>query len=459
MSVPVIAIFDIGKTNKKLFLFDENYVIHYELSCQITETTDEDGDPCDDIRAIAVWMAEALESILSNKSFAVRAINASAYGASFVHLDRNYKVLTPLYNYLKPFPQSLQAKFYETYGGQEKVSLQTASPVLGSLNSGLQLYRLKYERPGVFNSIAYSLHLPQYISHVMTSRVYSDITSIGSHTLLWDFSKKDYHEWVYNEGIERLLPKRLKADDVLRTDIENKKNIAFGGGLHDSSAALIPYLLIIKEPFVLISTGTWCISMNPFNESPLTTEELKKDCLCYLSHLAKPIKASRLFSGHDHEVQCKRLSAHFKQPENYYKSVNCNDSLVKRLSKLNESDSRDEFLTSGSGGSAFGNRDLSDFSSYEEAYHQLMADIVCLQISSTKLVLNSNVARIFVDGGFSKNKIYMNLLALAFPKIKVFGASIAQASALGAALAIHQHWNTKPVLENIIELNYFPPIK
>ena len=42
-SVPVILIFDVGKTNKKLLLFDEQYKVVFEESKQFTETTDEDG--------------------------------------------------------------------------------------------------------------------------------------------------------------------------------------------------------------------------------------------------------------------------------------------------------------------------------------------------------------------------------------------------------------------------------
>jgi sugar (pentulose or hexulose) kinase len=60
-----------------------------------------------------------------------------------------------------------------------------------------------------------------------------------------------------------------------------------------------------------------------------------------------------------------------------------------------------------------------------------------------------------VDGGFSKNPIYMYLLAEAFPKIEVYAASVPQASALGAALAIHQHWNTKKLPSDIIDLKLY----
>jgi sugar (pentulose or hexulose) kinase len=99
---------------------------------------------------------------------------------------------------------------------------------------------------------------------------------------------------------------------------------------------------------------------------------------------------------------------------------------------------------------------LDDFESYVKAYHQLMSDIVEQQILSTELVIhNSPVKKIFVDGGFSKNSIFMNLLAQAFPAMEVYAASMAQASALGAALAIHKNWNPKPIPNDLIDLKFY----
>ena len=52
----VIAIFDVGKTNKKLFLFDEQYKIVWEQSEVCAQTTDEDGEPCEDIALLSDWV-------------------------------------------------------------------------------------------------------------------------------------------------------------------------------------------------------------------------------------------------------------------------------------------------------------------------------------------------------------------------------------------------------------------
>src|SRR5687767_12141113 len=118
MSTPVIAIFDIGKTNKKLFLFDRAYHIVFEQSEHFTETVDEDLDACEDVAKLTSWVLNAFEKIIQEKKFDVRAVNFATYGASFVYLDEQGKPAAPLYNYLKPYPEPLKKKFDETYGGE-----------------------------------------------------------------------------------------------------------------------------------------------------------------------------------------------------------------------------------------------------------------------------------------------------------------------------------------------------
>ncbi|CAN5353406.1 hypothetical protein BH09BAC3_BH09BAC3_09120 [soil metagenome] len=452
----VIAIFDIGKTNKKIILFDENYQVVSEQTKQFDEINDDNGELCDDIESITLWITDTVAFLQLVENITIRAFNVSAYGASMVHLDKNLKVLTPLYNYLNPYPTELQNKFYDTYGGDAKISRETASPALGNLNSGLQLYRIKHERPQLFKSIKYSLHLPQYISFVISSCVCSDITSIGCHTGLWDFQKNNYHHWVIKEGLNEKFPEILKSNEVFSvTPAEGKMKVAVGGGLHDSSAALIPYIAAFNDPFILISTGTWCISMNPFNDSPLTDDELRKDCLCYLSFTGNPVKASRLFAGNEHEIQTKRISTHFRKPKEYYKKVDFDPRFVTELTPAVKEPA--QAFMNGLQHSVFETRALSNFDSFEKAYHQLMIDIMGMQRASTTIVLSPDVKRIFVDGGFSKNPVFMNLLALSFPTLEVYGATVAQSTSMGAALAIHQHWNNLRIAKEIIQLKRYNP--
>jgi sugar (pentulose or hexulose) kinase len=427
----VIVLFDVGKTNKKVFLLDEQYKIVWEQSQSLPETKDEEGESCEDVEKLTNWVRRTFDQVMTLRDITIRAVNFSAYGASFVHIGKDGTPVAPLYNYLKPYPEGLKKKFYDTYGGEITFSMLTASPVLGSLNSGMQLYRIMEQRPELYGQIQNSLHLPQYLSFLLTGQRCSDITSIGCHTNLWNFSQDHYHEWVYREGIiDKLAP--IRGHDAVLPVAGTA--IVSGIGLHDSSAAMIPYLASFQEPFVLISTGTWCISMNPFNHVPLTVAELQKDCLCYISYQGRPVKASRLFAGYEHEQQVKKIAAHFHKDPRYAETVAFDPDIVSFLH----------------------GKEGDDHDNFEQAYHRLIMDIMVQQAASTQLVLQgTDVKRIFVDGGFARNQVYMHLLAAAFPHIEVFAASIPQATAIGAALAIHSHWNTRSLPGDIIELKFY----
>ena len=208
-------------------------------------------------------MKELFNRILEAKEYNVKAINFSTYGASFVHLDEHGEVLTPLYNYTKPLDADISDQFYEQYGPELEFTRKTGSAKSGMLNSGLQLYWLKNKRPEIFKKIKYSLHFPQYLSYIFTGIPVSEYTSIGCHTALWDYDKKDYHEWVYQENIHKILPPIVSTETSINMNY-NGKRIKIGVGIHDSSSALLPYVRSVKKPFVLVSTGTWSVSLNPF---------------------------------------------------------------------------------------------------------------------------------------------------------------------------------------------------
>ncbi|MBE7179347.1 MAG: carbohydrate kinase, partial [Mucilaginibacter polytrichastri] len=376
------------------------------------------------------------------------AINFSTYGASFVFVDDQGETLAPLYNYLKPYPEKLKEEFYARYGGEEKIATETASPVLGSLNSGMQLFRIREEKPELFNRIKYALHLPQYMSMLISRQFFSDKTSIGCHTQLWDFEQDDYHQWVCNEKIAVKMAPVFPSDGVLPGRFRHHE-ILVGVGLHDSSAALIPYLQQFDEPFVLLSTGTWSIALNPFDQSELSTQDLIQDCLSYLSFEGKPVKASRLFAGNEHEQQVKRIAAHFGTSNSKYRSLHYQPEIAEAVAEKYPAKEARSYQAE----SDFARRELSAFANDLEAYYQLMADLVHQQVYSLKLIVKeAPVKDIYVDGGFSKNDIYMHLLAAALKPVQVFAAMVSQATAIGTALAIHRYWNRKTYPADIVQL-------
>lgn len=450
--IPVVAVFDVGKTNKKLFLFDEQYHVVFERSARFLETVDEDGEACENLDSLRLSIFDSLREVFANPKFDVRAINFASYGASLVYVDENGVPLTALQNYLKSYPQDLKKEFYQKYGGEEIFAAQTASPILDSLNSGMQLYRLKREKPALFTQIKYALHLPQYLSFLISGRPFSEKTSLGCHTNFWDFEKGKYHQWVEDENMLDKMAPMVNSDHVSPASFPGN-NYCVGVGLHDSSAALIPYLKSFKEPFILLSTGTWCISLNPFNQQPLTAGELAQDVLCYMQYEGKPVKASRLFSGYNYEQQTKRIAAHFNCDVLIFRNVVYDAAIASRVFETRSPSEKEDWKTL-----AFEKIDLSKFKDETEAYYHLMIELVANQHHSTQLVLSGTDAkRIFVDGGFSKNSVFMNLLALFFPDQEVYAAHMPQATAIGAALVVHHVWNKEQLPNDIIALKLYTP--
>ena len=447
----VTAIFDIGRTNKKFFLFNTQYQQVLREYTHIQEIEDEDGFPCDDLSAIQEWMQITLNKAVDHEEYDVKSLNFSGYGASFVHIGRDGKPVTPIYNYLKPIPPEILTSFYQKYGDELSIAQATASPPLGMLNSGLQLYWLKYAKPEVFEQIRWSLHFPQYLSYVFSGVPLSEYTSIGCHTFLWDYAKGDYHGWVYEEGIDFILPPIVSTDMSVNLRL-NGAQIKMGVGIHDSSSALLPYIKSNRKPFVLLSTGTWSICMNPFNQDNLSAKDLQQDCLNFLSIEGKSVKASRLFLGKEYRHQKEVLDRHYKKAGDYHQTVLFDPSIYQKLRQVPAHYFRFEYIELPR--SQPPSTQLAAFASYEEAYHQLMMELTDMQIQAVERVMGeTQIARIFVDGGFADNQIYTRLLVQHFSLIKLKKTQTPLGSALGAAMVLSSKEINPQVLKENFRMN------
>jgi len=65
----VIAVFDIGKTNKKFLLFDRDHNIVLNEEVRFTEVYDEDGFLSEDISRIESWQRDCILKIIMKKMY------------------------------------------------------------------------------------------------------------------------------------------------------------------------------------------------------------------------------------------------------------------------------------------------------------------------------------------------------------------------------------------------------
>lgn len=424
---PVYAVFDIGKTNKKLIIFDEDRQIISEHLHVCTDAYDEDGDACDHLPRLAQWVRAHWQALRQNPLYIVKGLNFTAYGAALVHLDANGEAFLPLYSSRKPFPPECAERFYAGLGqSAEAFALATRSPHLGMLNAGLQLYWLKHARPEQFARIHTSLHLPQYLSYLITGDRYSDYTSVGCHTALWDFERQDYHEWVYREGIDEKLAPLIK-DSVSAVE----DGVLIGVGLHDSSAAVMAYLFENEEaPFVLVSTGAWGVAFNPFAPPALTPEMLRQGCVNYLSPRGEPVLAARWPLGQEHDQQVARLAGHFNVQSDFYRSL----VLARPIEQLTAA-----LLPAWSDAAVpeIHPWPLAAFGTAADAYQHLMYGLV-QQVAAGIGLVRQGEEVLFVDGGFARNPLFMQFLGRMFPGVAVRTLEVPQATAIGALIHLEQ---------------------
>jgi glycerol kinase len=77
------------------------------------------------------------------------------------------------------------------------------------------------------------------------------------------------------------------------------------------------------------------------------------------------------------------------------------------------------------------------YDSFEDAYHHLMIELVKLQVENIRIAVGTHhIKRLYVDGGFSNNDIYIKLLSHSLPDMKLRTTDSSLGSALGATIAI-----------------------
>jgi len=204
---------------------------------------------------------------------------------------------------------------------------------------------------------------------------------------------------------------------------------------------LLPYLEREKNPFILLSTGTWAISINPFNKTPLTESELNQDCLQFLSISGDPIKISRLFIGEEHKYQVDQMYAYWDLPLGTYKKLKFDKSLFEKVANHAQKRIGFHYLKPEDYGlEKADHSDWSSFPEFTEAYYTFIHELTDIQVASLNLVLKgAEVNKIYVDGGFNANDIFLEMLRIKLPGKEIIPSDFPNGSALGAAMLVNMN--------------------
>jgi len=387
-AVNATLILEIEEVKSKLIVFDRQYKRLLQ---------EEYATPMDMCKS-EQFIFSSIARILEDNRFRIRAINFTGDGASLIFLDDENRIL----------------KYHRNCCSVHKY---TSSP----------LFQAKAESQSFFDRVKYIMHLPQYMSYLVSNKAFSELTSIGSHSCLWDFEADRFLLQIEKENISPKLPPLVDTRFVTRQSYN--KILMIGVGIASKAAAIIPYFHNSQDQFVLLTTTKTSISINPFNHKTNNSE-------CLLSYEGKVMKISTFALGTLHDTVVNAMNVVFEKKPGFHQTVPYDPIIMvglytKRIMGGMELYSEDRL---------YATFDL--FDSFEETYHHFMSKLVKAQVNHTKIVMTSIVRKIFVEGDFSCNHLFMHLLALGFPSCEVYKSNLENTSALGAAMVMNLLANT-----------------
>jgi len=449
-----IAVLDIGKTNKKLLLYNQDLQIVYKHSTKIEEI-EVDGLCQDDLSAIDDWIVRELSEI--NKKYPIRVISISAHGATCVCLDSTGKLAVPELCYTIDPGQTFHDDFYKNFGTREELQLTTGTPdfnLLLNMAKAINFARINFKRG--FKKIRHILNLNEYFGFQLTGNAGAEPTYIGSHTYLWDFRNGYWSNVAEKLGVKSFLPAEINNPwDVLGTISSEmakstglKSDTIVTQGIHDSNAALLPYLISMDEDFLLNSTGTWCVVMHEQQKVHFNEEEIGKLVFFNISTFSNPVKTSIFMGGVEYdqynEILCKLHGETSLPPvdvELLNMAVNertcfIMPGITRGTGQFPDSEPRIiengisipfEKLKSG--------EIIPEFMKDREKAYAILNLSLAIQskVSLDRSDMKDGLS-LFIEGGFSKNSVYNALLTTFYPNSEVALTNLDEASAFGAAL-------------------------
>jgi len=424
-----IAVFDIGKTNKKFTVFDGDLNAIHTSSIRIGEKRSNDLI-CDDVDAIRAWMHSKINEALNR--YNIGSIVVTTFGATVALLDSKSTLAFPVVSYNQEIEPAVREGFFEEFGSPEELYARTGTPPLGQLlNVGLQLYWVKSEFPKVYERTRTILFLPEYFSFTLCKAESAEITSIGCHTYLYDIIDGDWS--VVAEGLE--FPRRTPSIRNVWDCIGQYGDAEVAPGIHDSNASLAPFLLRERDKFILASTGTWCVFMYPRSGFNPDRRVIDRDILYYIDVYGNPVKSARFKCGYEFEYYTNAIKERFNVDP---LRIPFNEDVAVRVIR-EKTAYVIPTLTLGTGqfprskGRIVNERGF--FRDPVTAYHVLNLSLAAqTYFALSMLTQDESGLRILVQGGFAKNIHYLRFLATLMPNNHIVYYRYTEATSLGAAL-------------------------
>jgi L-fuculokinase len=297
-----VAVFDLGKTNIKVVVFDAAGKVVAERGHPNAPLAPDGQWPYPRLDTEGAWafLIGTLKEL--GARFSIGAISTTTHGCAGVLMGSDGAALPPLDYEFDGF-----AAIDAAYNAARPPYDETRSPRLPrGLNLGRHIFYYARHFSDQFTQATAFLTYPQYFAWRLGGAMASEATSLGAHTDLWRPKERDLSSMVDTLGWRRLFPPRRKAWDtlgMLKPEVAAvtglSPDVRIICGAHDSNASLVPHLISRRDPFTVISTGTWVIIMAVGGKGRL---DPKADMLANVDVRGEPVPTARFMGGREFSV-------------------------------------------------------------------------------------------------------------------------------------------------------------
>lgn len=418
-------VIDIGKTHIKIHVLTDalESVFSKQMGNEVVFST---GYPSVNIEKIWQWLQAGIKEITA--LYRISAISITTHGATAALINRNKNQNDALVLPVLDYEFDGLERTNESYQLQRAPFEQTYSPELpAGLNLGRQLYWLAQTFPEKFSQATDILMYPQYWLWRFTGARYSEVTSLGCHTDLWSIEQQDFSSIVDAQSWRALFPELVpawfNAGSVLKHLQESlglPAHCRVHVGLHDSNASFLRYRLTQQNnPFTVISTGTWTISMA--SQVALSHLDPKKDMLANVDATGQAVACARFMGGREFAVICQLTGA------------NLDDGFT--LNDLQQVITESVFalpdFSQGSG--PFGGAKSGFKGNIDDISGIALASLYCALMIDYQLDMLSAQGDIYVEGAFLKNPLLCGILNQLRKHQKVYLSNDDTGTVQGAA--------------------------
>jgi sugar (pentulose or hexulose) kinase len=408
-----VVVLDIGATNTKIVLFAADLTMLAEDSVPAQRHADLPYLAIDP-QPVMVLVARSLPEF--DAQLPVDAIVPCAHGSAAALVDGNGQLVLPIMSYEADPPPEI----VDGYAAIEPAFGEVFAPTnpLG-LTLARQLHWQETRFPAAFARACSIMPLAQYFGFRLCGVRASEVSALGAQTHLWAPLARDYSMLARERSwASGFAPLRWAWEPLGRATQELLRGRATVlTGVHDSNANLLRYLG--GPEFTLLSTGTWIIGF----VQGIDINQLDPACdqVSNTTVFGDPIASCRFMGGREFELVADGAPANMASREVL------RDLLARGVTAW------PSFTSSGGpvpGTASLGRIDGPVGDARERA---TLASLYCAQMSALALRKIGSANRVIVDGPFSTNDVYLEVLAACLPGQAVLAADEKSGTAVGAA--------------------------